>query len=214
MGHIFLFVFSILVISCSSQPEKSALSSISPCFKFIFQNKISEFKANGAECKNYRNSQGMTSLMMAISKDNNDIAEFLLEQNVDVNETEQGGLTALTFAANKNNARIVQLLRRHGARIEIIGDNLSPFMMAVRNSSANLIQLMNPSSTEINLKAEDGWTALYFAIRRADEDILLFLLDHGACVNTVDSYKQSPLDFAKEIKWKKGIQLLRRKKSC
>lgn len=166
------------------------------------------------ECKDFQSQTGMTTLMMAIAKDHNDFAETLMEAGAEVNATDNGGNSALIYAANKNNARLVQILRRHGARIEIVKNNLSGLMMAVRNSSVDLIKLMNPTVEELNLKAEDGWSAIYFAVRRADPEILKYLLDQGACVKSNDNYQQRPIDFAKEIKWQEGQKLLQRKTKC
>jgi hypothetical protein len=55
---------------------------------------------------------------------------------------------------------------------------------------------------------------LYFAIARADAGILNYLLDHGACTHIRDVEHASPLDFAKEVKWKEGQKLLMRKTKC
>ena len=214
MKFFIFIILSLTLNSCALKKIAAPTIVDNRCFKWIANFKNKEFKENMIECKSYRNFVGLTPLMMAVLKDNNDIAEYLIGEKVDVNETEKSGYTALNFAAIRNNARLVQVLRRNGARIEIIGDNLSPLMLAVRNASPQLVQVMQPNPTEVNLRAEDGWTAIYFAIRREDSEILKFLLDQGACVNTVDSYKQTPLDFAKEVKWKVGQKLLRRKTAC
>jgi ankyrin repeat protein len=131
-----------------------------------------------------------------------------------VNELDRAGMTALVFAANKNNVRIVQLLRRAGARVEVVNNNLSGLMMAARNSSLELIQVMNPTAQEINIPAEDGWTAIYFAINRKDAGILRYLLDHGACTSVKDTYQQTPLQYAEELEWKEGAKILKRKNKC
>jgi ankyrin repeat protein len=215
---LIVFSFFIFLTGCQLSPKKNNTTTEKNeapfCFKLIVENKFKEFKENIDNCKNFRSPIGVSTLLMAIARDNNDIAEYLMDQSVDVNETDQAGMTPLIFAANKNNKRLVQLLRRHGARIEVKGDNLSGLMMAVRNSSFELIQLMKPDKNEINVKADDGWTALYFAIGRNDLEILNYLLQHGACANIKDVTGQTPLDFAKVQKWSEGIRRLRRKTSC
>ncbi len=214
MKFIFGLLTTVIFCSCATKSEIKNTADISKCFRFIVENKVKEFKDHIDECKDNQNSVGTTTLMFAIAKDNNDIAESILDAQVDVNITDHAGMTALIFAANKNNARLAQLLRRHGARIEIVRDNLSGLMLAVRNSSLDLIKLLNPTLAELNLKAQDGWSAIYFAVSRADPEILEYLLDQGACIRSRDSYHQRPIDFAKELKWNEGVKLLNRKTKC
>ncbi len=215
---IFFYLFAVLLLGCSHHlqltPDLQKQNAQDLCFRLLTQNKFVEFKNNIKLCKDARNKMGVTTLMMAIAIQNNDFAEYLMDQNVDVNTTDSVGTTALVFAANKNNVRLVQLLRRHGARIEIVKDNLTGLMLAARNSSLDLLQVMNPTPAEINIQAEDGWTAIYFAVSRGDPDILQFFVDRGACTRTKDQSGQSAFEFAQELKWKKGIQILKHKTKC
>lgn len=213
----FLFVVIILGACTSNkkQPQLTREESVSrACFNFIIENKTKEFVEKINECKNVRNTMGLTPMMLAIAKENIDLVEALIAAQVDVNELDGAGMTALVFAANKNNVRIVQLLRRAGARIEVVNNNLSGLMMAARNSSLELIQVMKPTPPEINIPAEDGWTAIYFAINRQDLDILRYLLDHGACTSVKDVNQQTPLQYAEELDWKAGAKILKRKNKC
>lgn len=219
-----VLVIAFLLASCASQIKDNkdnkeaqlteAEKFSRTCFNYIIENKTKQFVQNIDECKNARNLMSLTPLMLAIAKENIDLVEALIAAKVDVNEIDNAGISALVFAANKNNIRIVQLLRRAGARIEILNNNLSGLMMAARNSSLELIQVMNPTAKEINIPAEDGWTAIYFAINRKDEGIVKYLVDHGACLKTKDDSQQTPLQYAEELEWKEGIKILKRKSKC
>jgi uncharacterized protein len=213
-----VFLAFIVMGSCASVPKDSKLTPEEAhsreCFNFIIENKTKEFINKIEQCKNVRNPMGLTPMMLAIAKENIDLVEAMIAAKVDVNELDRAGMTALVFAANKNNVRIVQLLRRAGARVEVVNNNLSGLMMAARNSSLELIQVMNPTAQEINIPAEDGWTAIYFAINRKDAGILRYLLDHGACTSVKDTYQQTPLQYAEELEWKEGAKILKRKNKC
>jgi len=212
-----LFIFSCASVQTDSkEPAKDKVQDnlSRRCFDFIIENKTKEFIQQINECKNVQNQMGLTPLMLAIAKENIDLVDALIDAKVDVNFVDNAGMTALVFAANKNNKRIVQLLRRGGARIEMVGNNLTGLMMAARNSSVELIQVMNPTAAEINLPAEDGWTAIYFAITRQDADVVKYLLDHGACTGVKDVEQQTPYEYAKELKWKDGMKILKRKTKC
>lgn len=192
-----------------------AVSSVDQqCFDLIIKNQTKEFIHRIEECKKAHNPTGLPILSMVIAKENIDAVEALIEAKVDVNEVDAVGSTALVFAANKNNTRIVQLLRRAGARIEVVDKNLSGLMMAARNSSLELIRVMKPTRDEINLRADDGWSAIYFAISRGDLEIVKYFIEQGACLQQVDSYNQKPIDFARENQWKEGVALLDRKSKC
>lgn len=223
MKNLILFLTGCLfILSCASvqtdskEPVKDKTQDTLSrhCFDLIIENKTKEFIQQINECKNVQNQMGLTTLMLAIAKENIDLVDALIEAKVDVNFVDNAGMTALVFAANKNNKRIVQLLRRGGARIEIVGNNLTGLMMAARNSSVELIQVMNPTVAEINLPAEDGWTAIYFAITRQDADVVTYLLDHGACTAVKDVEQQTPFEYAKELDWKEGMKILKRKTKC
>lgn len=184
------------------------------CFYLLYKNRTKEILEKIETCKSATMPNGVNLLMMAIAKENLDLVQALIEAQIDVNAVDQAGLTALGFAANKNSVRSVQLLRRAGAQIEVKNDNLSALMLAARNSSLNLIQVMNPTKEEINAKAGDGWTALYFAIHRQDPDILNYLIDQGACTHVQDADGLTPEAYAKEVDWKQGLKILKRKTKC
>ncbi len=216
---IFLMLVQFCSCAVSSNKQKDDVLSTDEiltrnCFNYIFENKTKDFIRQISECKNLRNSMGLSPMLMAIAKENIDLVEALIAAGVNVNEVNDAGMTALVFAANKNNIRITQLLRRAGARVEIINNNLSGLMMAARNSSLELIEVMKPTAEEINIPAEDGWTAIYFAINRQQADIVKYLLDHGACTSVKDTEQQTPLQYAEEIGWKEGAKLLKRKNKC
>lgn len=214
---ILFFGMGLFFLACASTKTAAPLSeeNISRrCFNLIIENKTKDFIQQIEECKNVRNPMGLTPMLLSVAKENIDLVEALIAAKVDVNETDKAGMTALVFAANKNNKRIVQLLRRAGARIEVVNNNLSGLMMASRNSSLELIEVMKPTPNEINIPAEDGWTAIYFAITRQDPEIVTYLLDQGACTKIKDNYQQTPLEYAQELEWLEGIKILKRKTKC
>ena len=51
-------------------------------------------------------------------------------------------------------------------------------------------------------------------ITRQDPAILNLLLRQGACKNTVDRDKVSPLDFAKEVGWQQGAYMIEKAPAC
>ena len=71
--------------------------------------KVAEFLINNGADLNYNNSMG-TALMAAVVKNNVEIANLLLDKNVDVEQTDANGTTALIYASMFKNYEITQLL--------------------------------------------------------------------------------------------------------
>ncbi|VDI38380.1 Hypothetical predicted protein, partial [Mytilus galloprovincialis] len=68
---------------------------------------------------NCKNSNGLTPLMIAChmnvdEKRKFDFIKCLLDNNVDINDTDNAGRTALMYAIKSGSTLVIQLLKRHG----------------------------------------------------------------------------------------------------
>lgn len=71
--------------------------------------------------------------------------------------------------------------------------------MLVESSSDGNLQLVKTSlakASNINVTANDGWTALTISAREGHFDVVEYLLNHGANINTPESGGNSPLFWA------------------
>ena len=153
--------------------------------------------------------------MLAASKGYAPLVDFLIQQGFDVNETDKSGDTALNYAVVFQQPEMAQLLILNRAEMATKRvDGITTLMQAVQLGSPRMVQVLGLHPDGVNHRAQDGWTALYFAIRRKDESILRYLLSRGACIDTVDSYQQTPLDFAKEVGWTVGQDILQKASPC
>lgn len=153
--------------------------------------------------------------MLAASKGYAPLVDFLIQQGFDVNETDKSGDTALNYAVIFHQPEMAQLLILNRAEMATKReDGITTLMQAVQLGSPRMVQVLGLHPDGVNHRAQDGWTALYFAIRRKDESILRYLLSRGACIDTVDSYQQTPLDFAKEVGWAAGQDILQKASPC
>jgi len=72
-------------------------------------------------------------------------------------------------------------------------------MIAVLNSDYNDIEtLLKDKRIDIDLKNDDGMTALHYAAGSGDGLILRLLLEYGARINVVDGQGNSPLHLASD----------------
>lgn len=210
-----------LLSACATKPKSDSSFPLeystptSPCFQAVIKNSLEAVKKVTDICLKSRNANGTSPLMLASAKGYADIVDYLLQSGFDVNEADITGDTALNYAVTMQHVDVVQLLILNRASLNTQKpDGLTTLMQAIQNGSARMVQVLAQHPDGVNQKAGDGWTALYFAVRRKDPWILKYLLQRGACPNTIDSYQQSPLDFAKEVKWDKGIEMLSKAKPC
>lgn len=160
-------------------------------------------------CKNYKNSEGISTLMMSVYKDQWDIFQNLIAAGSDIHQVDESGSDALFYAINFQRLKMVQRLRESGARVTMNAFKVNSLWVALQRSSAQLIKVLQPTNEEVNLKGDDGWTALYFAIRREEKEIFDLILAAGAQTNIRDSEGASPYLFAKdEVKWDYATQKL------
>lgn len=195
--------------------KKPSSQSGSECFRLVGQNQLPGFLAKKNECQNHRSEQGTTILMLASARGNVEMIREILNLKVDVNEPDFQGDTAIHYAVSTNQVASAKLLMAAGAKVKSQRpDGITSLMQAVQFGSGEMVEILSEDLEAINEPAEDGWTALFFAIRRNDLRILNQLLQKGACPLVFDSYNQTPLEFAKEVKWIEAQKLLAKVKSC
>jgi len=131
---------------------------------------------------------GGTPLYLAVSKDNKEMAEFLVNRGADINQglNEQNGVNPLLEAAVENHPELVEFFLARGA---IVGIHFAAFtgdIDAVRNFIKQnvLVNSTRRSKTPLNL-----------AIKGGHKEIVSLLLDNGADIYLYASGGR-PLDCA------------------
>jgi ankyrin repeat protein len=200
--------------ACSHSVETKEMAEASPCMRYLFAQDLESIKANSSECVNYRTEEGLTLLMMAASKGYTDIAQYLIDNGANVNSLNSIKQNALHFAVVHQKTEMVKLLVEHDTEIKPNNFGITSLMMAIQLGTFEMVEMLDPSFEEVNIAADDGWTAVYFAVRKQDEKILDYLIDKGACINVRDVYKQTPVEFATEVGWKTGQNKLKKGKVC
>jgi ankyrin repeat protein len=137
--------------------------------------------------------EGDTILMWAVREGIKEIVEFLLNRGADANLKNNNGKTALMFSYK--NIEITKLLMKFGAKVnEIDNAKMSPLMWIILKSAnntenkqtdiLNIVEFLITQGAEVNLKNEEGWTALMLAQAKFhDINLLKLLVDSGAILN-------------------------------
>jgi ankyrin repeat protein len=151
------------------------------------------------------------SLPDAVQNDDQATVQALLRQKVDVNAAQGDGTTALHWAAFNDNLNLTKLLLAAGANVKATTRDgaITPLMMACRNGSAPMIDLLLKAGANPNSATVTGTTALMMAASSGSADAVRVLLDHGANVNATDvAHGQTALMFAASLNRADTIKVL------
>lgn len=114
---------------------------------------------------------GRNALCQAISQDNMEITEKLLEAGVspDAGASGENGFTpVLIFAVMKNNEDLARMLIRHGANVNVQGAHGDTALMyAAFAGQLDMVELLLDNKADANIKNESKWTALMAACAKS-----------------------------------------------
>ena len=142
--------------------------------------KLSEVKfllKNGAKCDG--------ALLAAVDGDYIKVVEFLLSEEVDLEETSDIGLTALAVAcasSRKKSTAIALLLIEAGADVNFVreSDEQTPLKFASGRSSPEVMQALIDCGAEIDGPQGTDQTALMLAARSNSVERVDLLIKNGA----------------------------------
>lgn len=215
--RILFFISVIFLISCSHKAVQKTEVAVppDPCFTAAAKGDLDYLQKNLEVCTTTKTPAGTNIMMLASAKGQKDVLNFLIQNGMNIDAVDLAFSSALDYAVVTNRVDSAAFLILSGASLESKKpEGITVLMTAVQIGSPAMIQTLTTTRQAVNAKAQDGWTAIYFAIRRKDPGILSWLLRQGACKNVVDSYKQTPMDFAKEVDWKDGVAILEKAPAC
>jgi ankyrin repeat protein len=162
-------------------------------------DKLKSEIVKGADINSATKITGMTPLMAAVSRNNRDLALFLLKNGAEVNQRTKWGTTAFTFAVGTGNMDMIKILMDYKAdlKIENIMGATALHLAAIR-SNVEVAKLLIDNGLDVNHKEIDGFTPLHFAAVSGHTEMVKLLLARGANVNAVTKNGKTAADFASE----------------
>ncbi|NXD74237.1 DAPK1 kinase, partial [Eolophus roseicapillus] len=163
---------------------------------FFSFNNFSSFSFN---YKDEEDSFVMKAIIHAINDDNFPGLQHLLGSltNYDVNQPNKHGTPPLLIAAGCGNIQMLQLLLKHGSRIDVqdkAGSNA--IYWASRHGHVETLKFLDDNKCPLDVKDKSGETALHVAARYGHVDVVQFLCSIGSNPNFQDKEEETPLHCA------------------
>ena len=137
---------------------------------------------------NLPDSQGVTPLMLASSREQPYMTELLVEQGADVNSRDKSGLSPLSVALFYGRERNVELLLKGGADVNggrILTD--TPLYYGIIGREGHLVKILTGRGCTVTRRDGAGRTALMYAAFLGDWLSVQALLEAGARPTALDS---------------------------
>jgi len=155
---------------------------------------------------NTTDQHGRTGLIFATADGNEEVVQWLIAQQADVDMQSVSGWAALHDAANYGHLRIMKMLIDAHATIDMKNnDRESPLTRAVLSGQSDALQMLIDCGAKIDdADNEMKWTPLMLAIYKKDLACVKILLKAGADIDFVNEQEQS----ADTLAWRAGGQML------
>ena len=118
------------------------------------------------------NADGNSALLLAVYKNNNPVAQFLIDNGADINGTAKMG-TPLMAAVVKGNTEAVKMLLNKKADINGFDDNgVTALIYAVQFGNIELVKLFLNNKADKKHTDKQGKTAFEYAVFAGNEEII------------------------------------------
>ncbi|KAF5291783.1 hypothetical protein FQA39_LY14271 [Lamprigera yunnana] len=165
-------------------------------------------------CVNTVDCEGCSPLHLAAAYDTKgECVKYLLGHKADPKLKDLKGFTPVHYAvANNNFSSLYTLLNFVGSNYTMYGPDApltTPLHLAARNGNQNILELLLSYFHDVNVRTENGSTALLLASRWGHTDCVQMLLRHGAKVSICDNiYRMSPIHYSSLNGHKHSLALL------
>ena len=156
-----------------------------------------------ADTINSQNDDGLTALLLALERENLDVAQLLLDHNADVNVRDKRGNTPLHVAVSTGNGHldICRILLNRNAEVNSRNHHGStPLLLASEHGAPELVELFLDHNADPHARDGDGDTLLHCAAIAGRIEVVQLLLernaDLNADVNSQNNEGSTPLHLA------------------
>jgi ankyrin repeat protein len=144
---------------------------------------------------NAHDSQRSTPLMYAAASGMPSLTELFLEIVTDYHTVNDKNQSALSFVARTNDIHTASFLLGQGLKVDQkSSDNgFTPFLEAVSANKMEMAKFLVENGANATVRDRQGVSAVYFAAKNGNLELLQFLIEKRALIDTPDSYGFTPL---------------------
>ncbi|XP_071123627.1 uncharacterized protein [Mytilus edulis] len=140
---------------------------------------------------------GNTPLIDTCYEGYHDMVEWLLHNDVGVDQCKDDGGTGLIMASAKGHTEIVKLLLEKNPNVDLCdNDGWSPLKSASDEGHTDIVKLLLEKNPNVDLCNNDGWSPLNSAIDEGHTEIVKLLLEKNPNVDLCNNDGWSPLNSA------------------
>ncbi|XP_063418130.1 uncharacterized protein LOC134700907 [Mytilus trossulus] len=142
---------------------------------------------------------GNTPLIITCYNSYTDMVQWMLCNEVDVDQCRDDGITGLFMASQNGYHDIVKLLLENNSYVDLCDKNgCSPLYIASQNGHTAIVKLLLENNPNVDLCDKNGCSPLYRAIQRGHTDIVKLLLENNHNVDLCNKDGCSPLHLASQ----------------
>ncbi|XP_052075397.1 uncharacterized protein LOC127712830 [Mytilus californianus] len=143
---------------------------------------------------------GNTPLIDTCYEGYHDMVQWMLHNDVDVDQCKDNGTTGLIMASLKGHTEIVKLLLEKNPNVDLCNnDGWSPLNTASQEGHtehAEIVKLLLENNPNVDLCNKNGWSPLNTASNEGHTDIVKLLLEKNPNVDLCNNNGWSPLNTA------------------
>ena len=149
-----------------------------------YETAISLIKNNQEIDLYTKDSEGFPLFIHCGKIGNVELADFLIQKGVNINQKGPFGRTALYYACIMGDMRMIKFLEKNGADLNIKNDkNSNAILAAATSGSVEAIEFFIKKGQSINYKNKFGLTPLIAALITSHYELAEFLISKGADLN-------------------------------
>ncbi|VDI04473.1 Hypothetical predicted protein [Mytilus galloprovincialis] len=154
-------------------------------------------------------ASGNTPLVLTCYDGYTDMVQWMLHNDVDVDQCRDDGVTGLIMASTAGHSDIVKLLLERNPNVDLCENNgCSPLLLSSQIGHTDIVKLLLEKDANVDLCTNDGWSPLNTASNEGHIEIVKLLLEKDANVDLSNKGGWSPLKTASDKGHTEIVKLL------
>ncbi len=172
------------------------------------QRKMAEILIKNQTNVNTKDGQGRTPLIIAAINHHSEIIKMLLAAKADANIKDNSGTTALGHATIIGHMETFNSLVNSDSDQDSMKNKGAALIIAAGLDRIDMAQKILQNHADVNMRDEEGKTALMHAAVKGYADMVQLLIDNGADIEAEDKEGNTALVLAKQKKFITIVQML------